>query len=235
MILLLFMMKIAGFCEGLVFHGVDHFVRNHQSFSVMDSKSEVSRIINAMREGDAEAAAKLLPLVYDELHRLAAAQMGREKPGHTLQTTALVHEAYLRLFGDGEPCWENRRHFFTAAAAAMRRILIDDARKKGCRKRGGDQVRVDLKEVGAGPPDLLDDLLDLDDALVAMAAEAPEKAKLVELRYFAGLTIEEAAEFLGISKATGDRYWTYARAWLYVRLRGRRPKEPPAGHPGEIS
>ncbi len=197
----------------------------------MDSEGKISRILVELKGGDPEAAEKLLPLVYDELHRIAAAQMARERSGHTLQATALVNEAYLRLFGSAEVCWENRRHFFTAAAQAMRRILIDNARLKGSKKRGGGQVRVGLAEVEAGAPDIQDDLLDLDDALAALAVEAPEKAKLVELRYFAGLTLEEAAECLGISRATADRHWAYARAWLYSRLRGERRKEPPAGEP----
>ena len=199
----------------------------------MDSESEVSRVIHAMREGDPEAAGKLLPLVYDELHRLAAANMVRGKPG-TLQTTALVHEAYLRLFGSGEQRWENRCHFFGAAAEAMRRILVESARRKGRLKRGGNLRRVGLEEVESGTPDGLEDLLDLNDALDELAADAPETAEVVKLRYFAGLTLEEVSGCLGLSRRTADRYWAYARAWLYDRLGGRSWKggTRPAGTSG---
>ena len=186
----------------------------------MDSESKVSQILDAMGHGDPEAAAKLLPLVYDELHHLAATKMARERPGQTLQTTALVHEAYLRLFGGGEPCWENRRHFFAAAAEAMRRILVESARRKGRRKRGGDLDRVDLEGVEAIAAYEPEDLLDLDEALATLTEESPRKADLVKLRYFAGLSLEEAAGCLDISRQTADRDWAYARAWLYERLRG---------------
>jgi RNA polymerase sigma factor (TIGR02999 family) len=183
--------------------------------------SEVSRLLSAMGQGDAQAADRLLPLVYEELRRLAAARLAREWPGHTLQATALVHEAYLRLVDAGtEPAWENRRHFFAAAAEAMRRILIDHARRKQRTKRGGGRRRVDLESldvVAAAPGE---DLLALDEALRCLAREAPRKAELVQLRFFAGLSVEEAASCLGISRATADRYWAYARAWLYDHLRG---------------
>jgi RNA polymerase sigma factor (TIGR02999 family) len=194
----------------------------------MDSPREVSRILEAMRRGEPDAAQRLIPLVYDELHRLAACAMAREKPGQTLQTTALVHEAYLRLFADTEPQWENRRHFFAAAAEAMRHILVDSARSKARLKRGGNLNRVSFEDAEDWASCTVDDLLDLDDALSALAAEAPEKAEVVKLRYFAGLSHEDIAQCLGISRATAERHWAYARAWLYDRLRGGGPRGPAA-------
>ena len=187
---------------------------------------DITRILADIEAGDAQSAAELLPLVYDELRRLAAARLAQEKPGQTLQATALVHEAYLRLVGDGGgPAWNGRGHFFAAAAEAMRRILVEQARRKGRLKRGGGRQRVDWQahEPTAGGPDL--DLLALDEALMRFAADHPEKAELVKLRYFAGLTLAEAAVALGVSTATADRHWRYARAWLARRL---RPGEPPA-------
>jgi RNA polymerase sigma factor (TIGR02999 family) len=179
--------------------------------------NDVTHILQAIDAGDPHAAGQLLPLVYDELRRLAAAQMAREKPDHTLDATALVHEAYLRLVGDQH--FANRRHFFAAAAEAMRRILVDAARRKRRPKHGGDRRRVALDDVLslAEPPD---DLVDLDDALTRLAAEEPRKAELVKLRYFAGLTVPEAAQALGISLATAERDWTFARVWLYSELHG---------------
>jgi RNA polymerase sigma factor (TIGR02999 family) len=186
--------------------------------------SEVSRILSAVGQGDAHAAERLLPLVYDELRQLAAARLAREKPGHTLQPTALVHEAYLRLVAAGdEPAWEGRRHFFAAAAEAMRRILIDQSRRKKRVKRGGGRRRVDLDQIEVPADAPGDDLLALDEALDGLAREAPQKAELVKLRFFAGLSVEEAAHCLGISRATADRYWAYARAWLYDRVRAGDP------------
>jgi RNA polymerase sigma factor (TIGR02999 family) len=183
--------------------------------------SDVTRVLNAIGQGNAKAGAELLPLIYDELRRLAAEKLGHEKPGQTLQPTALVHEAYVRLVGDSdEPRWENRRHFFAAAAEAMRRILIENARRKQRVKHGGQQIRREMQEydpVAAEPPE---DLLALHDALAAFEREEPLKAELVKLRYFAGLSSEEAAAALGISRATAARYWTYARAWLYDRMGG---------------
>jgi RNA polymerase sigma factor (TIGR02999 family) len=179
----------------------------------------VSRILDALKRGEAGASQKLLALVYDELRRIAAGMMVRERPGHTLQPTALVHEAYVRLFGGGAPRWENRRHFFASAAEAMRRILIEYARGKGRLKRGGNVRRVELEGVEPVCVDCPGDFLDLDDALVALAAESPEKAELVNLRFFAGLSLEDAARCLGISEKTADRHWAYARAWLYKRLK----------------
>jgi RNA polymerase sigma factor (TIGR02999 family) len=180
--------------------------------------TDVSRLLEAAASGDEQAASKLLPLVYDELRKLAAAKMANEKRGQTLDATALVHEAYLRLVGNGSPQFANRAHFFAAAAEAMRRILIENARRKQRDKRGGDRDRVDFEviTISAAGPDL--DLLALDEALDALAAEDTRKASLVKLRFFAGLSIEEAADALGIARATASRDWTYARAWLFDRL-----------------
>jgi RNA polymerase sigma factor (TIGR02999 family) len=180
---------------------------------------DVTEILNAMERGDSHGAGELLPLVYDELRRLAAQQLTQEKPGQTLQATALVHEAYLRLVrqADERP-WNNRGHFFAAAAAAMRRILIDNARRKRAAKHGGGLQRQPLEAVAAPEPD--EDLLALDQALEKLAGEDPIKARLVELRYFAGLTGEQAAEILDISPTTADRHWAYARAWLRAEIRG---------------
>ena len=183
--------------------------------------NEVTRILSAIERGDGQAAAQLLPLVYDELRKLAARKLAQEKPGQTLQATALVHEAYLRLVGGRtEVRWDSRGHFFAAAAEAMRRILVENARRKGRQKRGGALARVDLDEAELAcriPPD---DLLALDEALARLAAEDPVKARLVELRFFAGLSLEEAAKALGISSATAKRYWRYARAWLHRAVAG---------------
>jgi RNA polymerase sigma factor (TIGR02999 family) len=181
--------------------------------------SEVTRILSAMEQGDPHAAEQLLPLVYDELRQLAAQKLAQEKPGQTLQATALVHEAYVRLVGAGDdPHWDNRRHFFAAAAEAMRRILIDNARRKQSRKHGGGWQRqdVDAEALVAPEPNL--DLLALDAALHRLAEHDPLKAKLVELRYFAGLTGDQAAAVLGISASSEDRYWVYTRAWLRREL-----------------
>ena len=180
---------------------------------------EVTRLLSAIEQGDPQAASKLLPLVYDELRRLAAQKLAQEKPGETLQATALVHEAYLRLVGkDDEPRWANCGHFFAAAAEAMRRILIDQARAKRAQKRGGGRKRNELEDMAAPHDD--EELLALDEALQKLAKQDPLKAKLVELRYFAGLTGDQAAEVLDISSATADRHWAYARAWLQAEVRG---------------
>jgi RNA polymerase sigma factor (TIGR02999 family) len=182
--------------------------------------NDVTQLLNAIDQGDLRAPGQLLPLVYDELRRLAAHKLAQEKPGQTLQPTALVHEAYLRLVGKGdEPHWDGRGHFFAAAAEAMRRILVENARRKHRLKRGGDRQRLDLEQVEAVSDAPSEDLLALDEALDQFAAEDGQKAELVKLRYFAGLSVEEAACCLGISRATADRYWAYARAWLYDRLR----------------
>jgi RNA polymerase sigma factor (TIGR02999 family) len=181
--------------------------------------NQVTRILSSIRRGDPSAASQLLPLVYDELRKLAAQRMASERSGHTLQATALVHEAYLRLVeGDGRQRWDGRGHFFAAAAEAMRRILIDTARRHARPKHGGDLKRVDLDEAAdLGQPSSID-LVALDEALAKLAAQEPVKAELVKLRFFAGLTIPDAAEVLGISHATAERYWTYARLWLYCEL-----------------
>jgi RNA polymerase sigma factor (TIGR02999 family) len=177
--------------------------------------SDVSRLLDAAASGDHEAAANLLPLVYDELRALAARQLAHETPGQTLQPTALVHEAYLRLVGpDDSPRWGGRAQFLAAAAQAMRHILIDAARRKQRGKRGGGRVREPLDPDRIAEPEVADELLDLHDALTALAAEQPAIAQLVELRYFGGLSLKEAAQTLGIAPRTADAHWAYARAWL---------------------
>jgi RNA polymerase sigma factor (TIGR02999 family) len=185
--------------------------------------SEVTRILSAIEHGDPHAAEQLLPLVYDELRQLAAAKLAQEKPGQTLQATALVHEAYLRLVDtDTAQQWNSRGHFFAAAADAMRRILIDNARRKGRQKRGGayrQRVDLDSLDVVSQKPE---ELLLLADALAALTAEEPEAGKLVKLRYFAGLSVDEAAELLGLSRTTAYEHWAYARVWLHAELHGRR-------------
>jgi len=181
--------------------------------------TNVTRILSAIEQGDPHAAEQLLPLVYDELRKLAAQKMAQERSSQTLQATALVHEAYLRLVDVQKvQDWSSRGHFFAAAAEAMRRILVEQARRKGRLKRGGDRERVDFEKVEitfAGPAD---DMIGLDDALARLARKHPEKAEVVKLRYFAGLTVNEAAEVLGVSTSTVDRHWTYARAWLFREL-----------------
>jgi RNA polymerase sigma factor (TIGR02999 family) len=182
--------------------------------------SEVTRILSAIAQGDPHAASQLLPLVYDELRQLAAQKLAHESSGQTLQPTALVHEAYLRLVGgEQEQHWDNRGHFFAAAAEAMRRILVDNARRKQATKHGGGRRRLPLAEfhrVTESPQDLLE----LDDALTRFAAEEPAKAQLVQLRFFAGLSTPEAAAALGVSVATAERWWAYARTWLFSELSG---------------
>jgi RNA polymerase sigma factor (TIGR02999 family) len=180
--------------------------------------TDVTRILSAIGQGDSQAAEQLLPLVYEELRQLAATKLAHEAPGQTLQPTALVHEAYLRLIDEeNEPHWDSRGHFFAAAAEAMRRILVENARRRQASKHGGGRQRIPLAEfhrVAESPQDLLD----LDDALTRFAAVEPDKARLVQLRFFAGLSMPEAATILGVSLATAERWWTYARAWLFSAL-----------------
>jgi RNA polymerase sigma factor (TIGR02999 family) len=192
---------------------------------MLSCMSDVTRILSAIEAGDPSAAAELLPLVYDELRRLAAQKLAQEKAGQTLEATALVHEAYLRLVAspgggsaDNEPHWDNRRHFFAAAAEAMRRILVDNARRKQTPKHGGDRQRRDLDADAIAAPEANVDLLALDAALARLAEHDLLKARLVELRYFAGLTGDQAAAVLGLSSSSADRLWVYTRAWLRREL-----------------
>jgi RNA polymerase sigma factor (TIGR02999 family) len=183
---------------------------------------DITHLLSAAAARNRQAAAELLPLVYAELRKLAAARMAREHPGQTLDATGLVHEAYLRLVGPGaEPYWSGRGHFFAAAAEAMRHILVDNARRKHRPKHGGDRRRVkwDAASLVAAIPS--DELLALDEALGRLERDAPKKAQLVKLRFFGGLTMPEAADAMGISLATAERYWTYARTWLYAELKDR--------------
>jgi RNA polymerase sigma factor (TIGR02999 family) len=187
--------------------------------------NEVTQILSGIEAGDPHAAAQLLPLVYDELRKLAAQKLAQEKPGQTLQATALVHEAYLRLVDvDKEPHWDSRGHFFAAAAEAMRRILVENARQRRRAKHGGQLRRIDFEDIQSLVEPPADELLALDEALDQLAAEDPVKVELVKLRCFAGLSHQDAAQALGISRATADRYWAYAKSWLYCKL-----YEPDAG------
>jgi RNA polymerase sigma factor (TIGR02999 family) len=189
--------------------------------------NEVTRILSTIEQGDPHTPAELLPLVYDELRKLAAKKLAREAPGQTLQATALVHEAYLRLVDVNQiQSWDSRGHFFAAAAEAMRRILIENARRKRTEKHGGKLSPTELGDVEFETEALNEDILDLDAALTKLAEEDPIKARLVNLRYFAGLTMDDAAQALGISRATANRHWHYAKVWLYCELHGT---EPPSG------
>jgi len=185
--------------------------------------SEVTSILSAIEQGDPSAAELLLPLVYEELRKLAAAKLAQEKPGQTLQATALVHEAYLRLVGDGHQgeSWDSRGHFFAAAAEAMRRIMIDGARAKGRQKRSGDRRRFDIDAIDVAVYASPDQLLAINDTLDKLERDDPPVFELVKLRYFAGLNVDQAAAVLGISPATAYRYWNYARAWLHGELLGQ--------------
>jgi RNA polymerase sigma factor (TIGR02999 family) len=196
-----------------------HLERLMMKLALGDIMADVTRVISAIEDGDPDAAEQLLPLVYEELRKLAAAKMAQEKAGQTLQATALVHEAYVRLVqGDDERAWENRRHFFAAAAESMRRILVENARRKGRLKRGGERIRRDLDEeaVVAAEPD--GDILELDTALTRLEAKNARSCEVVKLRYFAGLTVSETADALGISTSSVDRDWSYARAWLFREM-----------------
>ncbi len=187
----------------------------------------VSRILKRVSEGEVRAAEELLPLVYDELRRLAAARMKNEATEHTLQPTALVHEVYLRLLRSEPPTWENRRHFFSAAAEAMRRILIEHARSRDRLKRGGKAQREPPVEIAISPSVDLSEIIAVHEVLEEFEREMPEKAELVKLRYFAGLDEAAAAETLGISRATASRWWTFSRAWLFQKLSERKADELP--------
>jgi RNA polymerase sigma factor (TIGR02999 family) len=201
-------------------------------FLVETIVADITRILSAIEQGDPRAAEQLLPLVYEELRKLAAAKVAHEKPGQTLQPTALVHEAYLRLIGGEQPTkdkqqpgWDSRGHFFAAAAEAMRRILVDQARHKGSRRRGGDRKRQPLEHAEIAAPEPAVDVLAVHEALERFEKIDPLKAQLVKLRYFVGLTIPQAAEALGISSTTADRYWSYARAWLHAELKKGDPDQ----------
>jgi RNA polymerase sigma factor (TIGR02999 family) len=188
--------------------------------------SEVTRILSAIEQGDPHASAKLLPLVYEELRKLAAHKMTQEAPGQTLQATALVHEAYLRLVdGSNAQHWNSRGHFFAAAAESMRRILVENAHRKKRIKHGGDLERADIELTTLPTRMSSDELVALDEALERLKQDDPAKAQLVTLRYFGGMTIEQAAELLGISRVTAHRYWTYARAWLHQQIMGEAVPE----------
>jgi RNA polymerase sigma factor (TIGR02999 family) len=186
---------------------------------MLDRMSDVTRILSAIERGDPSAAEQLLPLVYDELRQLAAWKLAHEQPGQTLQATALVHEAYLRLVGGETPQrWDSRGHFFAACAEAMRRILVNRAQEKRCLKRGGGRKRVDLDALAAVDDASDEDLIAIDEAIERLARESPVCAELVKLRFFAGLTLDETAVSLGLARRTADRYWAYARARLYEML-----------------
>jgi len=183
--------------------------------------NEVTRILSAAEQGDPHASEQLLPLVYDELRKLAAQKLAQEKPGQTLQATALVHEAYLRLVDMDKPQhWDGRKHFLAAAAEAMRRILVDNARRKQSVKRGGGLVRHDLDDIEILSPEIREDLVALDEALDKLARTDKRAAELVQLRYFGGLTAKEAADILGVSERTADRLWAFGRSWLMKEIRG---------------
>lgn len=184
--------------------------------------TEITQVLQAIGQGDGRASEELLPLVYDELRRLAAARMAQEAAGQTLQPTALVHEAWLRLVGDGDRTWQNRAHFFGAAAEAMRRILIENARRKSRLKRGGNRQRLNIDdlELAATTPD--DKVLLIDEALEKLQVEDPEKARVVVLKFFGGLTNQEVAEGMGVNERTIERHWAYAKAWLFQTIRKQR-------------
>jgi RNA polymerase sigma factor (TIGR02999 family) len=195
--------------------------------------NDVTRMLSAIEQGEARAS-ELLPLVYDELRRLAARRLARESPGQTLQATALVHEAYLRLVGSQDPGWNGRGHFFAAAAEAMRRILVDHARHKKSLKGGEGLDRVDLDRIEVAEEDRPDDLIALDEALSLLARDDPQTAELVKLRYFCGLSNKQAADALGISPRTADFRWAFARAWLFEKIKGGSTDRP-AGGPSPMS
>jgi RNA polymerase sigma factor (TIGR02999 family) len=215
---------VDGILDGIIAPSWDnhyHQFRFDRKFRVQNM-SDVTRILSQIESGDLSAAEKLLPLIYDELRKLAAAKLAQEVPGQTLQATALVHEAYVRLVDVDQPQeWNNRGHFFGAAAEAMRRILVDKARRKLSQKQGGLLQRIELDSAAAIEENSGDDLMALDEALTRLEQQWPDKAKLVKLKYFAGLTIAEASQTMGISTATAERYWRFARAWLHSQLKTR--------------
>ena len=195
-----------------------NLVQERGQLGILKAMRDATQVLEALARGDPGAAEELLPLVYVELRRLAARNLAKEAAGQTLQPTALVHEAYLRLVGTDQK-WDGRGQFFAAAAEAMRRILIENARRKARHKRGGDRRRVALGDIAAPGADVpAEDVLAIDEALTQLAQEDAAKAELVKLRFYAGLSVTEAAQCLGISRATADRYWAYARAWLHDRL-----------------
>jgi len=214
--------------QGLVVHlGRRHAIAEGRRVAYSGGMSEVTRILSAIEKGDPHAAEQLLPLVYDELRKLAAAKLAQEKPGQTLQATALVHEAYLRLVDVNKAQeWNSRGHFFSAAAEAMRRILLNRARDKKRQKRGGGWQRLDLDALAVADNASDDELIALDDALQRLAQENPACAKLVQLRFFTGMTLSEAATALGLARRSADRQWAYARAWLYEALKQDNPPAP---------
>jgi RNA polymerase sigma factor (TIGR02999 family) len=189
--------------------------------------SEVTRVLNSIEAGNASAADELLPLVYEELRRLAAHKMANEAPGQTLQPTALVHEAWLRVSGPNQAKWQSRAHFFGAAAEAMRRILIEKARRRRALRHGGGQQRLDIEDIEIASPAKDEELLAVNDALEKFSGIEGRKAELVKLRYFVGLTLEEAADALGISLATAKRWWIYSRAWLYDETQEQKEQQSP--------
>ena len=200
--------------SSLVFFGVG------KQIGVMHG--DVTQLLDAIEHGDAHAAEQLLPLVYDELRRLAAAKMAKEPPGQTLQATALVHEAWLRLAGNQQQRWDSRRHFFAAAAEAMRRILVEKARRRRRIRHGGGLERVNVDDIAVALPCREDQLIMMDEALAKLELDDPQKAAVVKLRYFVGMTSEETAETLGLSIATVDRYWSFAKAWLFKEIQQAR-------------
>jgi RNA polymerase sigma factor (TIGR02999 family) len=199
-------------------------VKRELPSAILVAMNDVTQILSAIEQGDRHAAEQLLPLVYNELRRLAAQKLAHESPGQTLEATSLVHEAYIRLVDVQKPQnWEGRRHFFAAAAEAMRRILVERARHKRTLKRGGGRARQRVDEAIIAAPETPDDLLALDEALNKLAKTDPNAAELVKLRYFTGLTVKQAAELLGIAPRTADQFWAYARAWLLDELQGGSP------------
>ena len=214
----------AALTAGLASHPIPDSLRRLHAVSrsaILDRMTDVTRILSAIEQGDPRAAEQLLPLVYEELRKLAAQRLAQEKPGQTLQATALVHEAYLRLVdADKAENWNGRGHFFAAAAEAMRRILVDNARRKQAAKRGGDVARHDLDGLEIALPEIPEDLVALDEALIKLAATDKTAADLVHLRFFAGMPLPDVARQLGISPRTADRIWAYARAWLHQQIQG---------------